>query len=228
MTSIASNTIVRNGMPFIGLVLEQVIPFMDHCYVTVSKKCTDETPAVINELSTKYPGKIVVDWENVSNPGQLTQVRQNQLDSTQEEWVLFLDDDDFWPTSALKRMQMFLGNDVDGFAVNPFQLIDASTYDDSWRHKWFTKWFKKAPDVHYRKPWPRDLIYRGDEILYWRSNPRVPRLPIKFFHLSYLKEWSFRNEKWAKEFNQGVGRVAKLSDVDKKDAKRIISVLRKN
>lgn len=206
--TICSNTIVKNGMPFIGLVLKQVEPFVDRQIVTISVKADHSTRNSVFRHASEYPHKVLLMFEDVKTPGELTLERQKQLDLVREGWVLFLDDDDYWPTESLQGLLNLINNeeDVDGYAFRPFQVIDKEFYDSSWNNKWFTKVFKKQPGVHYKYPWPRDLIYKDETMLYWKKTSRVVRKEdIPFFHLSYIKNGSFRNEGWAKTFEHKIG-----------------------
>lgn len=199
--TISSHTLVKNGQPFIGGVLDQVAQFVDTCKVTLSSHSDMKTVEDVVALARVYPEKFTIFFENVDNPGELTQQRQKMIDNTKEDWILFLDDDDWWPEDSLKEMIALLdkNEDVDAYSVNPFQLLPDLKHDWKWRHRSFTKWFRNV-DINYRHPWPRDLIYKGDTLLNWRKNPRVPRIPTKFFHLSAMKAHTFRDEPWAKKF----------------------------
>lgn len=224
---IYSNTIVRNGKPFIEPVLRRVEPFVDGMIVTVSHKSTDGTIDILEKLENEFPKKIQLSYEDVPHPGLLTEVRQSQLNYVPlNSWVLFLDDDDWWPEESLEDMKMYLDLDVDGYGVMPWQLMSPTMYDGNWKNKYFTKFFKKTEGVHYERPWPRDLIFKGTEMLYWKTNPRVPKVPIKFFHLSYLKNHSFRSEDWAKEFSFTLGNPTPLPEQELKRAKEIYDYLR--
>ena len=97
----ASHTLVKNGTPFIDLVLRQVIPFANRCLITVSTSSDDGTFQLLDKLESEHPDKIIINFENVDSPGELTQERQALVDETEEDWILFLDDDDYWPTSSL-------------------------------------------------------------------------------------------------------------------------------
>lgn len=204
-----SNTLVKNGMPFIDLVLRQVIPYMNHCFVTISKKSIDGTKEAILALQEQYPDKIIVNYEDVEKPADLTHIRQAQIDASTDDWILFLDDDDYWPIESIEEIIQIIDNmpkSIDALAVNPYQLIDQDYYDDSWRNRWFTKWFKNQEGLHYRKPWPRDLIYLDDHELYWRKNSKVLRVRPKYFHLSNIKPYSFRNQKEFQAYKETVGK----------------------
>lgn len=208
MKTFAVNMLVRNGQPFIGPILEQVIPYANRCLITISQRSSDGTLRVLKDLEEKYPEKIVLDYENVSAPKLLTLERQKQLDRTTEDWILFLDDDDYWFPKDIRWIRSEMERDVDGFSCNPYQVIDYKSHDVSWRYKYFLKWFKNQPGLNYRKDWPRDLLFLRDTPLYWRNNPRVPRHKAKYLHLSYLKHHSFRTEPWAWKFGFTTGQKA--------------------
>jgi glycosyltransferase involved in cell wall biosynthesis len=212
-------------MPFIGMVIKQVIPYVDRCLITMSLKADKDTFHRVIRLAEEYPGKVQVDYENVSKPGELTGIRQRQLDRTIEDWVLFLDDDDYWPDSSIKKIKELieLNEDVDAYSFNPLQVINHKHHDISWKNKWFTKLFKNQPGVHYENPWPRDLIYKGNEMLYWKKNDKVINKDIPFYHLSYVKDSSFRNEDWAKEFKNQPGVEGLYSAEQQKEVDKIFN-----
>jgi glycosyltransferase involved in cell wall biosynthesis len=219
-----SHTIVKNGQPFIRLVLEQVEPYVDKMLVTVSEKSADGTRDVLSDLQSKWKGKLVVDTENITKPSELTMVRQKQLDRTQmDSWVLFLDADDLWFSKELQEMKFIIDkkNDIDGYSVNPYQVVSEDYYDTSWRNRYFLKWFKKQEDVHYEHPWPRDLVYKGRDVLYWKTNNRVPKVSVHFFHLANLMRWRFRDEPWALEYKTKLGNLAKYPKNQEMNIKKI-------
>src|SRR3990167_9718210 len=225
---IVSNTLVKNGMPFIQPVIEQALPYVNRAIITISEKSDDGTREVLERMA-RHNDKIELMYENVSNPGELTQERQKQLNRTFEDWVWFLDDDDWWSRESIEEVVELLNKeeDVDAYSFTPYQLINKSMYDMSWLNKSFTKFFKYQDKVNYRHPWPKDLIYKGDEVLYWRTNPRVLRVPIRFIHLSKIKKSSFRTESWAKNYLLGEGKPAPIPEELKPETERIYSCLMK-
>lgn len=213
---IASHTIVKQGMPFIGKVLRQVAPFMDKMFVSVSQFSDDGTKEEVMRVIEENPGKIEFMEDGYSNPSDLTKLRQFQADRTVQDWILFLDDDDYWPADQLELcLKEIEKNDGTlAYSVNPYQLIDDWHYDASWYHKSFSKFLKKTDGFHYRGDWPRDLPCDDDgKPLYWKTHKQVKTLPYKFYHLALLKTHSFRHEDWAKDkFSYKVGSVAKLEN----------------
>lgn len=230
MVKIWSHTIVRNGEPFIGHVLRRVLPFVDKSLVTISEKSDDGSLASLFDLQAEFGNKIEIDTENVSKPAELTTVRQKQLDKTPDGvWVLFLDDDDWWPKDQLLEMFELLNKneDVDGYSVSPWQFVNKEHYDKSWDGRSFTKFFKKQRGVHYKGDWPKDLIYKDEDVLYWRKNKRVPHIGKKFIHLSYAKGYSFRNEEWAKEYEHNYGPGEKYPENILPEIEKIWNILNK-
>jgi len=227
MTQFYSHTLVRNGQPFIDIVLRQVVPFAEKMLITVSEKSNDGTAALIENLKKEFPSKIEISWENVSNFSDLTLERQKQIDKTPlGKWVLFLDDDDFWPTSSLKNMSNYFDKDVDALSAKPYQVIDQHYYDLSWKNKWFTKWFKNQEGLLYRRPWPADVLFLKQNMLYWKTNKRVPGIPEPYFHLSNIKESSFRNEEWAKKYHKEPGPGYFIPEIYKKDMEVIYGYIK--
>jgi glycosyltransferase involved in cell wall biosynthesis len=209
---ISSNTIVKQGMPFIGKVLEQVAPYMEKMIIHLSTKSTDGTFSVINQLNYAYPDKIELYLENVDNIGQLTSIRNEQVKKTKSDWILFLDDDDYWATDQLELCLNELDKDPNilAYSVNPYQLTDWEHYDTSWNNRSFSK-FLRRKGLQFIHPYPRDMpADKNEKLLYWKTNALVKKLPYKFYHLSYLKNNSFRNEEWAKKFAFQKGRSEKL------------------
>lgn len=216
--SICSHTIVKNGQPFIDLILKQVLPFVDRAIVTVSIKSTDGTKKLIEDMAKDNP-KINIIYENVYRIGDLTYERQLQVGRTTEDWILFLDDDDYWPTRSLETVVDYLyrADDIDGIAFNPFQMVDFDNEDVSWRYKWFTKVFPNVRGLHYRFPWPKDAIYIDNRWCYWRKNNRVKKLEARYFHLANLKNESFRDTdlfKNSKKFQRALGEPKEIQGYD--------------
>jgi glycosyltransferase involved in cell wall biosynthesis len=187
-------------MPFIEPVLRNAEPFMDRMLVTISEKSDDGTLGVLRGLEREFKNKLRIDFENVPFKGALTAERQKQIQKTSEDWVLFLDDDDWWPKESLEEMVKLInkGKEVDAYAVSPYQVVSEKYYDHRWYdEKFFTKWFKNE-GINYRYLWPKDLIFKEKAMLYWKRNPRVIPLKGKYLHLAWVKDGSFREEDWTK------------------------------
>ena len=199
-------------MPFIGKVLRQVAPHVDELVICLSEGSNDGTEAEIRESLKDYWHKVVWMTENVKTKGELAGVQDEMVKRSSGDWILFLSDDDYWTEDQLKPCLAELDKDPNilCYAVNPYQLIDIETYDNGWRNRHFSK-FLRNKDLHYVGPWPREMPYSGKISLYWKDRPDVvKKLPYRFYHLSYLKDGSFRKEDWAGSFRHKVGQAMKL------------------
>jgi len=198
MPKITSHTLVRNGMPYIGKVLRQVAPFMDEMVICVSKSSNDGTKEEIGSFMKDWGHKVILMEEDVKTKGELTEVENEMVRKSTGDWVLFLSDDDYWPQDQLQLCLNELDKDpkIYAYSVNPYQLIDEEHYDDSWRNKFFAK-FLKNEDLNFKGAWPKDMPFYGNVSLYHGHTPQISKkLPYRFYHLSYMKEFSFRKEDW--------------------------------
>lgn len=211
--TIASHTIVKNGMPFIGKVLRQVAPFMDKMFIAVSQYSDDGTIEEVMKFIQDHPNKVEYIMEGETNPAKLTAVEQFQVDRTMQDWILFLSDDDYWPADQLELCLKEVDKDPEilAYSVSPYQLLDWDTYDAEFSRKSFSKFLRKTDGLHYVGKWPAEMPCEGNgQMLYHKTNPRVKRLPYRFYHLSYLKNHSFRTEDWATHWAFKKGKAIKL------------------
>jgi len=213
--TIASNTIVKNGMPYIGDVLRQVAPLVDRMDIALSLFSRDDTYKEILKVMEEFPKKIYFSWEGTARSALLTEVRNIQVQRSKEDWILFLDDDDWWETDTLKKCLEEIKKDGDkyfAYSVTPWQLLDAEHYDVSWKNKSFSK-FLRNKDLCYKGAYPEDMpTDKEGRKLYWKKHPLVKTLPHRFYHLSYLKKYSFRNEPWARGYAFYKGEPAMLPE----------------
>ncbi len=199
-------------MPFIGKVLRQVEPFIDKMVITLSKKSNDGTEGEILKMVKEFPTKIDLFYEDVKSLSDLTIERNKQVQHSDSEWILILDDDDYWEKDQLQKcLEELPDNRTLACAVNPYQLLDKETYNNAWKGKWFSKFMRKTPDLHFTYSWPKELPVSNNEILHWKYCQKIKFLPYKFYHLSYLKPGSWRNtELVGKEFKKDNLRPKKL------------------
>jgi len=213
--TISSNTLVKNGMPFIGKVLRQVAPYMKEIVICISERSSDGTEVEIRKELKDYWHKVVWMTENVTDKMGLTECQNEMTRRSTSDWILFLSDDDYWPQDQLERCLEELDKkpDVLCYAVNPYQLIDHEHHDHTWRKKFFTKFLRNTSNLHYVGKWPDELPADDDgKKLYWKWHDKVIVLPYRYYHLSYLKDSSFRNEPWANAYSHEIGRAIRLSE----------------
>ena len=196
MPKITSHTIVKDGMPFIGLVLRQVESFMDRMLIDISEKSSDGTLEEVERFKKEYGDKVVITIEREKTSKEVTNARNRQINDTKTEWSMVLDDDDFWCYDDLKNILDYIdehGKDYDGFSVSPYQMIDFKTHDASWVGKrQFSKFLKIQDGLHYKGKFPLEIPYIKEDSFYHKHNPRNKRIPFHFYHLALMKYNSFR------------------------------------
>jgi len=200
-------------MPYIGQILEQVAPFMEKMFITLSRKSTDGTTQVVADFARTHPN-VELDYEDVEDIGELTDVLNSHVRKCKSDWLLRLDDDDYWTTDQFQLCLGELEKDpgVMCYAIKPYQLFDEETHDTGWHKKYFSKFMRKTSSLCAIQPFPRDLPADKDGPLYWKWHKGVRILPYYFFHLSYLKTGSLRNEEWAKVFAHQFGKPTPLPE----------------
>ncbi len=65
---------------------------------------TDATPAIINELKERYPGKIDFRQFGDTTPETFTKARQEMLNATEADWTLILDADEIWWEESIRTL----------------------------------------------------------------------------------------------------------------------------
>lgn len=193
---ISAHTLVKNGMPFIVPVIQNVFPYIDHFLITISEKSNDGTREALEDLQRQYPEKVEIFTENVAIARDLTKERQKMVERTTDDWIMVLDDDDWWPQASMEAVVSVLreAKDVDGFCMLGIQVLDENNSDYNWRKSYLTKFIRNQEGLWWRKPWPKDLPYWGDVPISLRWDEKAYKLPFPFLHLSEIKPHSFRNE----------------------------------
>jgi len=191
-----SHTIVKDGMPFIGLVLRQIEPFMEEMLIDVSEKSSDGTMEELERFKKEYGDKVIITIERAKEFGDVVNARNRQVNNTKTTWMMLIDDDDFWCKDDLKKAIDYAykhEEEIDGLSVSPYQMVDFKTYDASWIGKrQFSKFLKMQDGLYYKGNFPREMAYLPDRSLYYKFNPRIKRISINFYHLALMKYNSFR------------------------------------
>lgn len=191
-----SHTIVKDGMPFIGLVLRQIESLMNEMLIDVSEKSSDGTMEELQRFKEEYGDKVTITIEREKEFKDVTNARNRQIGSTKTSWSIVLDDDDFWCQDDLKKAIDYVykyEEEIDGLSVSPYQMIDFKTYDVSWLGKRrFSKFLKIQPELHYRGGFPKEIPFLGEMSLYHKVNSRMRNVPFPFYHLALMKYNSFR------------------------------------
>lgn len=223
MVTISSNTVVKHGMPFIGVALRRALPYVDQMIITISKKADSRTIEEIKEIA-KY-NKVEVYWEDIKVIGELTNVENEQIKKSKGDWIWTVEDDDIWLEKDLKECLACLDEDLDGLGISPYLLLDPEHYDATWGKRYITKFFKREGTIMY-KPFPINRLKRNGIRLNWKFNPKVKIFPLHYLHLPLLKEYSFRKQPpWNTKYQYTKHKKRELPDKYIKEFKTILDEL---
>ena len=126
--------------------------FTDYELIVVCDACTDGTEAVAREYADK------VLFTNAGNDGP---PRQAGVDAAEGDWILFLDDDDWWvDTEVLKKIDAAITNDIDvllfGFVFKGVGYGSPNRFHNGARVVWPAVWNKC-----YRRDFILDVKFRS-------------------------------------------------------------------
>lgn len=125
--------------------------FKDYELICVCDACTDRSASICRAYTDKV---YEVDFNNDG----LT--RSKGLDEAQGEWVLFIDDDDWWlQNDALAMVDFYIRNSVAdvicfGFVWQGYGVMPSTNNDSDWVNVWSKAWKRSAigdtrfPKVH--------------------------------------------------------------------------------
>jgi len=140
----------HNSAEFIGKGLDSIKDqsFTDHQLIIVCDACTDNTPEVISKYLYSYG-----DTVRFTNFGKAGMARNVGLDIARGEWILFMDDDDWYLPGAFEKIYE---------AVNGRDDIDILAYGFEWKNVGNKIQSKNQhfPAV-WNKAWRREFI--GEE-----------------------------------------------------------------
>lgn len=158
--------------------------FVDYELIIVCDSCTDNTA----EVAAGYSDLIIM-----TDYGRAGMARNAGLDHATGEWILFMDDDDWYLPGAFRRIAEELERQKE---------IDILAYAFEWKHMGVGVQSKKRvyPAV-WNKAWRREFI--GDERfpdwthtedlgfarkLHWRA--RFGFLPAVLYHYEFMRQGS--------------------------------------
>ena len=171
-----------NSAAFITRALESIKcqVFTDYELIVVCDSCKDNTAEIAREYGTVYE----VDFQHEGH------TRNYGLDRAKGEWILFMDDDDWWiGNQVLSTLDKMGSDDID---VIRFSFI------------WGAKGYTKCGDWYacWNKCWRRSFVGdtrfsdekdRSDvafHLINMGKNPRILDLDIIMYHYNYMREGS--------------------------------------
>lgn len=206
MSSICSNTLLKNSADFVEPCLKSVLPYVDRAIVSVDRTSTDGTIEIMERMAKENP-KIDLDFYEISEPNtDLPKQRERQLKKTTEDWVWIVDDDEYYLPSDAVKLKELADTDTEhsAFALRAWFAIDEKHYHPYRGQHKMERIFRNKPSLHWTGLWSKEAIYDGT---LWLSHylPEAKVLQIhdqvRYLHFSYLKNYTWRTAFGAKKFH---------------------------
>lgn len=182
----------HNSAEFIrkGLKSIKQQTFTDYELIVVCDACTDDTAEVV----TGYADKVISTWH-----GRDGLARNAGIDSADGEWILFMDDDDWWLHPYVFEMIAGKAGKFEedilafGFLARDFQQPGLQEYYNSRGHIWPAVWNKcyrrefigdtRLPGIEFTSdlPFTNELLRKG---------PGVQFLAVPLYYYNYMRKGS--------------------------------------
>lgn len=197
MSSICSNTLLKNSADFIEPCLNSVLPYVDRAIVSVDRTSTDGTIDILERMAGENP-KIELDFYTIENPTtDLPRERNRQLKKTKEDWVWIVDDDEYYLPEDVLRLKEIMEREkrYEAIAFRAWFVVDENHHHPSRGRHRMERIFRNKPTLNWRGEWSREAIHDGNR---WISSHNMDDTvidvgtDIKYIHLSYLKKYTWR------------------------------------
>lgn len=189
------NTLVRNGEPYIAKVLLSVLPYVDRVLVYLDDSCTDDTRVTLRELYSTHKNLEVKLFEHPDNMGDLTKIRNQMLEESTEDWVWIIDDDEVYPKEMVDKVLNALktSSAYDLLAVRGWFLVGNGMHHRARSKAWIPRIVRREGAV-WKRAFSGEMLFNGKKRL-WKSEKMRKLSDIWYYHYSYLKPYSWRDER---------------------------------
>lgn len=96
-TDLTAQMIVKNEEQWVWYAIQSVLDHIDRLFI-IDTGSTDNTVKIIKHISDS---KIVLSQQDRVTPGQLVELRNEQLRQTTTSWFMLLDGDEVWPKATM-------------------------------------------------------------------------------------------------------------------------------
>lgn len=219
------HTLVFNEENFIWFAVKSVIGYVDKILIWDTGS-TDSTVRIIKELIKKYPNKIEFKEIGPVNNEGVTIARQEMLAQSVCDWIIFLDGDEIWPESSIKKVISTInskGGKLDALVVPYFVLLgdiyhyqqeEAGQYKILGRkgHLQIRAFRRNINGLHIKGTYPLEGLYNNEgKLLQDSGNLFFVQTP--YFHATHLKRSSKGNKKFKYELGIIFSSNLKLPEV---------------
>lgn len=174
----------HNAGEYIRKVLDSVRSqvFTDYELIVVCDSCTDNTEEIAREYADKV---IVTDFHRDGS------ARQAGLDAAEGEWIMFLDDDDWWMFEYVLTLADSLTNNADivmfafiwkgmGYTRQWAERVYPNVWSKAWRREFLTNLDIRFSGVQYSS----DLEFTNRAL---NLSPRVRFCDVPIVYYNYMR-----------------------------------------
>lgn len=211
MPTLTAHCLVKNEENFIRYALLSVVDFVDRIIV-FDTGSTDATVAIVRELQSRYPTKIVWEEKGECDAARHSVLRQEMIERTATDWFMILDGDEVWTRRGMEAARAAMQSTVAGSPsteclIAPFYLCVGDIFHTSKKGHYVLRgrrahatprFFKMMPGIHWRGEYNNDAVVDAanqpvfeKEAVVWLDQP--------FWHVSHLQRSSRDDE----EFSSG-------------------------
>ena len=97
---ITAHCIVKNEDSWVWFAINSVLPYVDEVLVCVNG-FSDNTLKIIKSI---HSSKIKITEKGSLSPREVVDVRREQIEKTNADWILILDGDEIWPEEQLQKL----------------------------------------------------------------------------------------------------------------------------
>lgn len=160
--------------------------FTDYELIIICDRCEDNSEAIAHEYTDKV---FVTDY---GNDGM---ARNVGLDNTQGEWILFLDDDDWWLHEyVLEQINSRVGKENEDMLCFSF-IFKGWCYAQPehpsggmWIAIWCKCWRRSFIDsTRFPNKYPADLYFHQDIL---KKHPRLAKWDMPMYYYNYMRKGS--------------------------------------
>ena len=183
-TSIAVNTLVRDGDDFLEICITTILPYVNRVIITIDSRSKDRTLEIVEKLA-KNP-KVEFSVVDITNPHlDLVRARNSQLKGIEEEFGWIVDSDEYHPFVS----RITLGD------KSAYGFLAWSPWTSTYAHKATSKnpigrIFRMKTTLEWRGKFGKEILFDGNKKVF----SDVELLPMRYIHFTHWKKDNWREE----------------------------------
>lgn len=194
MNDVCVHTMTRTGQ-YLEPVIRSVAPYVKQILLFVDDRSKVDIYEKIDDLKKEFDNLEVVKF-HVDNPfDDLTDIRNTMIEMTKDKWIWIVDDDEYWPQNVIESIK--LNDDIKGVATMCYAVWNSVKAHYSCSISFIPRIFKNTGQLKWKGKFTKEKLYDGEEELTNLKNQNIKQLPIRYIHLTHVKE-----DVWRDELNQ--------------------------